>query len=155
MQLYEDTRQKIGKHENIEKQCLQLGIIKERKPLKVGDYMIDCCDHITIDTKANLLELAKDFSKTDKSRFYRNFKNSIKYKIKLIILIEQGGQIKSIKDVVNWHNPLKGKIKYAISGRQLMEKIYQAHISFGIEFLFCDKRKTVATMLKLFGVTND
>jgi thioredoxin reductase len=68
-------------------------------------------------------------------------------KIKLIVLIEQGGQYRAIKDVSEW----SGKYS-AVSGKRLMEEMYRVHIAYGIDFMFCDKRSTGRIICELLGV---
>ena len=68
--------------------------------------------------------------------------------MKMIVLCEHGGKIKSIKDVATW------KSSYSrITGRQLAEEIYRVHIAYGVEFLFCDKRSTGRRIIELLEDT--
>ena len=69
--------------------------------------------------------------------------------IQMIVLCEQGAWVKGIKDVAQWHNPRQGKIPYAISGKELMERIYRVHIAYNVDFLFCDKRSTGKKIVEL------
>lgn len=102
---------------------------------------------ITIDRKQNLQELLNNMKTKDNSRFWKEIRRSKKEGIKMIILCEHGGKIHSIKDVATW------KSKYSkVTGRQLMEEMYRAHISYGVEFLFCDKRSTGRRIAELLGV---
>ena len=62
----------------------------------------------------------------------------------MIVLCEHGKGVKSIPDVVGWNS------KYSpVNGRILQEKIYQCHISYGVEFLFCRKSETAAKIIEL------
>ena len=66
--------------------------------------------------------------------------------VRFIILCEHGGQYKTMKDVANYRS------RYSrISGRELMERMYAAHIAYGVEFLFCDKRSTGRRIAELLG----
>jgi hypothetical protein len=99
---------------------------------------------ITIDRKKDLNELMKNMCSPDSSRFWREIRRSKEENIRFIILCEHGGQYKSIKDVARFWS------KYSrVTGRQLMDKMYKAHISYGVEFLFCDKRQTGKRIVEL------
>ena len=102
---------------------------------------------VSVDTKQNLEELSKNLmNRPDHSRFWKEVRKAKEHGIKLIILCEHGGQIKSIPDVAKWHS------KYApVSGRALMEEIYRVHISYGVDFVFCDKRRTGKEIIELLG----
>ena len=118
----------------------------EVRKLDVGDYMLEG-GKITIDRKENLDELAKNLTNArDHARFMKEVRRAREQGLKLIVLCEHGGQIKSIPDVASWTS------KYSpVSGRFLMERIYQVHISYGVEFLFCDKRTTARRILELLN----
>lgn len=115
--------------------------------LDVGDYMMEG-GTITIDRKQNLDELAKNLTNpADHARFMREVRRAREKGLKLIVLCECGGKVKSIPDVAGWRS------KYSpVTGRYIMERIYQVHISYGVEFLFCDKRQTPGKILELLGV---
>ena len=102
---------------------------------------------ISVDTKQDLEELSKNLmNRSDHSRFWKEVRKAKEHGIKLIILCEHGGQIKSIPDVAKWHS------KYSpVSGRALMEEIYRVHISYGVDFVFCDKRRTGKEIIELLG----
>lgn len=102
---------------------------------------------ISVDTKQNLEELSRNLmNRSDHSRFWKEVRKAKEHGIKLIILCEHGGQIKSIPDVAKWHS------KYSpVSGRALMEEIYRVHIAYGVEFVFCDKRRTGKKIIELLG----
>lgn len=150
MVIIEDTRNKIGKHNNVRKYCDKHGIMIVREKLDVGDYQLPG-GKTAIDTKKNLSELATNLmNRADKARFWREVRRSRETGIKLIILCEHGGKIKTIKDVATWQS------KYSpVSGRALMEAIYRCSISYGVEFIFCDKRCTGKKIVELLGDANN
>ena len=105
--------------------------------LDVGDYMLTEKDGVSVDRKKDLGELLTNMCSKDSSRFWREIRRAHERKIKLFILCEHGGAIKSIEDVKHWQS------KYSrVTGRTLAERMYKAHIAYGVEFLFCDKRNT-------------
>lgn len=118
----------------------------EVRALSVGDYMIEG-GRVSVDRKKNLDELAHNLlNRSDKSRFWREVRRSRENGVKLYVLCEHGGAIKSIRDVSKWRSRYSG-----ISGRSLMDEIYKAHISYGVEFLFCDKRSTARRIMEILG----
>jgi ERCC4-type nuclease len=148
MTIIEDTRQQAGKHENIHHYCERHGIEIVRKKLSVGDYMLPG-GNISVDSKSGLLELSRNLmNKSDHSRFYKECRRAREQGIKLIILCEQNG-INGIEDVKNWSS------KYSpVSGRALMERIYQTSISWGVEFIFCHKNATGRRLVELLTLDN-
>lgn len=139
-----DSREK--KNEHIKSYFDRNLIPHKTEKLEVGDYMVEggC---VSIDRKRNLNELATNLmNREDHARFWREVRRAKEQGIKLIVLCEHGGKIKSIEDVAQW------KSKYtAVSGRALMEEIYKCHISYGVDFLFCDKRSTGRRIVELLG----
>ena len=151
MILYEDTRQKKGRHDNIKKYCDKNNIDLVRVKLDVGDYMIDLNGKVSVDTKANLAELSKNLMNAkDHSRFWKEVRRAREQKIKLFVLCEHGGQIKSIEDVAKWTDKYSG-----VNGRTLMNEVYRVHISWGVNFLFCDKRSTARRIIEILEGENE
>lgn len=153
--IFEDTRQKLGKHDNIKDYCQAHKIELIRQQLFVGDYTLIKDQSICIDTKKDLSELAMDLG-NDKSRFMREVARAKKHGIKLIVLTEHGGSIKSIPDVAGWSNPIHNPHHpkhnpNALSGKTLMRRIYDIHIGYGTEFLFCSKSETGQRIIELLG----
>lgn len=141
-----DTRQKKGKHTNIELYCKEHGIDCVPEALKVGDYMFPN-GNVSVDTKNGLLELVMDLH-SDKSRFYRELARSVAIGIKLYILVETN-EVKTLKDIASWRNPNYKNHKLCMQGRELMERIYTAQISYNVQFVFCRKNDTGKTLISL------
>lgn len=153
--IFEDTRQQLGKHDNIKLYCEQNGIELIRQQLYVGDYTLVRDQSVCIDTKKDLLELCMDLG-SDKSRFMREVARAKRHGIKLIVLTEQGGNVRSIPDVAGWFNPLlnpksKKYNPHAMDGKRLMRRIYDVHIGYGTEFLFCSKEETGSRIIELLS----
>lgn len=123
------------------------------KKLDVGDYMESNNPQLTIDRKQNLDELCGNLFSPDKGRFWREVRRAKENRIKMIVLIEQGGKIKELRDVPQWHG------KYTkVSGYKLYNEICRCHIAYGVEFWFCDKRSTgkrIAEILASGGGENE
>lgn len=151
--VFEDTRQQLGKHENIARYFKSMGIELIRQALFVGDYVKITDQSVSVDTKKDLLELAMDLG-TDRSRFIREAARAKKYGIKLIVLCEHGNGISRLSDVQFWENPLlePGSKHYApkaMTGKRLMKRIIDVHSCYGTDFLFCDKSQTGKKIIEL------
>ena len=130
-----DTREKKNQH--IINYFERHSIPYEVRKLDTGDYMNSENERLTIDRKQNLDELCGNLFSPDKSRFWREVRRAKAERIRMIVLIEQGGDIKEIKDVPQWHG------KYTkVTGYKLYNEICRCHIAYGVEFWFCDKRST-------------
>jgi ERCC4-type nuclease len=140
-----DSREK--KNEHIKKYFDKNNIDYIVQKMDVADYQILENDKLVIDRKQSLDELAKNLmNKKDHSRFWKEVRRAKEKGIKMVILCEHGGQIKTIPDVAEWHS------KYStVSGRALMNEIYRVHIAYGVEFLFCDKRSTGRRIIEILG----
>ena len=145
MKIVVDTREKKNSH--ILKYFVVHDVDYEERKLDVADYQIEGKNDIAVDRKQNLDELARNLmNRADHSRFWKEVRRAKEQGIRMIILCEHGGHIKSIPDVAGWHS------KYSpVSGRVLMEEIYRVHISYGVDFIFCSKRSTGKRILELLG----
>ena len=130
-----DTREKKNQHilEYFEQRRIPYTVRK----LDTGDYMDTGNDRLTIDRKQNLDELCGNLFSPDKSRFWREVRRAKENKIRMIVLIEEGGKIRCLKDVPNWMSKYK-----KVTGYKLYNEICRCHIAYGVEFWFCDKRAT-------------
>jgi ERCC4-type nuclease len=144
-----DTREKRWQH--IKEWFDKNGVDYVVEKLDEGDYQIKGSPSITVDRKRNLAELSKNLMNAkDHSRFWKEVRRAREKKMRLFVLCEHGGKIKSIQDVANWEDKYSG-----VSGRRLMDEIYRVHIAYGVEFLFCSKRKTAKKILDILGGAND
>ena len=142
-----DTREKKNAH--IIRYFDRAGIAYEIKKLDTGDYMSTRSETLTIDRKQNLAEICGNLFSADKSRFWREVRRSKAERIKMIVLIEEGGAFKTLKDVPRWRG------RYTkITGYQLYNEMCRCSIAYGVEFLFCDKRSTGRMITELLGETD-
>lgn len=149
MKAYIDSREK--KFDHIKSYFDKHEIEYEIRKLDVGDYQIEGKPQISVDRKRNLQELSKNLMNAkDHSRFWKEVRRAREQKIKLFVLVEHGGQIKSIEDVAKWTDKYSG-----VSGRSLANEIYRVHIAYGVEFLFCDKRSTARRIIEILEGKND
>lgn len=150
MKVIIDSREK--KWEHIKAWFDKNGVEYEVKKLDVGDFIISHNPTISVDRKQNLSELSRNLTnKADHSRFWKEVRRAKEQGIKLYILCEHGGKIKSIQDVALWSDKYSG-----VNGRDLMNEIYRVHIAYGVEFLFCDKRCTARRIVEILnGKSNE
>ena len=141
MLIHIDSRATAHIIEKIIRYFDEQGIKHISSKLVVGDYMSMDNSKLVVDRKHDLSELANNLT-NDSGRFMREVRLAKELGIHLVVLCEHGGWCRSIRDVKDWHNPMQGKIPFAISGKELMERIYKVHIAYGVDFLFCDKRCT-------------
>lgn len=149
MILIEDTRQQKGKHNNVHKYCDSQGIEIYPLTLTVGDYMLGEVQNgkvvpigkRAIDTKFALIELAGDLSK-DEQALDKKYRKCYEQGIKLIVLIEE--PFGSIQEIASWKNP-----HGFVNGRKLLDKMHRLKMMYGIDFMFCDKKRTGETLIKL------
>lgn len=138
-----DSREK--KFEHIKSYFEKNGIDYAIRKLDVGDYQIEGQPSISVDRKQNLQELSKNLMNAkDHSRFWKEVRRAREQRIKLYVVVEHGGQIKSIEDVSKWSDIYSG-----VSGRVLANEIYRVHIAYGVEFIFCDKRSTPKKIIEI------
>lgn len=143
MKVTVDSREKRWEH--IAEYLENNKILFDVRKLDVGDYMLEGNDRISVDRKRNLSELSHNLmNPADHSRFWREVRRAREQGIKLYILCEHGGKIKSIKDVALWNDKYSG-----VTGRRLMDEIYRVHIAYGVEFLFCSKRSTGRRIIEI------
>ena len=143
MKILVDTREK--KWEHIKNWFDKNNIQYEPKKLDEGDYQIKGKPNISVDRKQNLSELSRNLTnKSDHSRFWKEIRRAREKGVKLYILCEHGGKIKSIQDVALWNDKYSG-----VNGRHLMDVIYKLHIGWGVEILFCDKRCTARRIVEI------
>ena len=136
-----DSREK--KNDHIKAYFEKHGIPFKVQKLDEGDYQIDGNPNITVDRKQNMQEMYNCVV-NDKSRFMKEVRRCYEKHIKLYVLIEHGGQIKSLADVPKWV-PKYG----TISSREIAERLYRLHISYGVEILFCSKRQTAKKIIEI------
>lgn len=120
------------------------GINWEVRKLEVGDYMLEG-GVVSIDRKANLDEISRNLmNRSDRSRFWKEVRRAREQHMRLIVLCEHGKGIETIRDVANW------KSAYSpVSGKALMNEIYRVNISYGVDFLFCNRRQTAKRIWEL------
>lgn len=125
---------------------LRHGVNYRVQKLNVGDYMLEG-GSVTVDTKQDLEELSRNLmNRADHARFMKEVRRSQEQGLRLVILCRHGGKIKTIQDVAGWSS------RYSpVNGRDLLNEIYRVHISYGVDFAFCDKRSTAKKILEILN----
>lgn len=138
-----DSREKKCAH--IIKYFEKHGIDYVIRKLDEGDYQIEGKLGVTVDRKQNLAELSRNLmNKTDHSRFWKEIRRTKAQGEKMFVLVEHGGGIKTVSDVATWRDKYSG-----VNGRTLVDEISRIYLSYGVEFIFCDKRQTAKKILEL------
>lgn len=125
-----------------------------------GDYMNLDNPRLVVDRKQNLAEVAYNFTdarKTTKgygSRFEQEMADAKAMGIKIVFLVEHGGQIRSIDDVAKWENPRLQESPMAMSGERIYRKMLAFQNYYGVEWQFCDKRQTADRIIEILGRAN-
>jgi ERCC4-type nuclease len=123
------------------------GIDYEVRKLEVGDYLIDGQPEIVVDRKKSLDELATNLmNRSDSARFWREVRRAHEQKIKLVILCECGGKVKTINDVPKWRS------KYSpVTGRRLVNEMIRLEMAYGVVWRFCDRRSTGKRIVEILS----
>ena len=150
MQIYVDTREKERAIVKIMAYFNENNIKTIPHSLWVGDYQSFDNSYLIIDRKQNLSELYQNLCHQHE-RFKNELLRAIEANIKLIILIEHGGKIKSLEDVKTWENPRKKQNLYAWGGERMYRTMKTIADKYGIEYVFCDKRSTGRKIVELLG----
>ena len=117
------------------------------RKLDVGDYMLEERPKTIVDRKKNLGEVATNLlNRSDAARFWREVRKAHEEGILLVILVEHGGQIHHINDVVNW------KSQYSpVTGRRLLDEMIRLERAYGVRWSFCDKRSTARRIVEILN----
>lgn len=144
-----DSREKARAIKNIVAYFDEMHIKHYTSKLFVGDYMSLDNPRLIIDRKQNLLELCGNVGQ-EHDRFVNELIRARDNGIKLIILCEHSG-ISSLDDVKGWVNPRLKTSPKAISGQQLYKILRTMSIKYGVDFVFCDKKMTGYTIVKILS----
>lgn len=156
MILYEDTRNQVGKHKNIEDYCRRRGIEIVRQKLDVGDYMLDPVNgKISCDTKFSLLELSKDIMSSDHVRFRSELIRAQEQGIQLVILTEEVpdyGRI-DLWEVPRWKSSNQfhryGDPMTKVDPKALRRAMVTMVRKYGVRFEFCTRRQSPARVIRI------
>ena len=147
MTIIADTREHADQWERIRQGFDAAGVQYVRSKLLVGDYQALENPLLVIDRKHNLAEVAGNF--TEKKRFENEMQLAKKLGVKIVFLIEHGGKIRSLEDVMDWQNPRLKTSPLAISGVRIYRKMVAYANFYGVEWAFCDKRHPAKRIIEI------
>lgn len=145
-----DTREKPRAIEKILDTFERRGVQFIRSKLFVGDYMSLDNPKLVVDRKQSLLEVTVNVTQ-DHKRFISEIERANAVGIHIIFLVEHGYGIKSLSDVMNWHNPRLDVSPLAVSGERLYRIMNTIEKNYNIEFVFCNKNETGNKIIELLG----
>jgi ERCC4-type nuclease len=135
MVIIEDTRQKLGKHEQKNEAWRRGGVKVIRCRLPFGDYAV--LQEAAVDTKENLSEIAQNLcgSVADKKRFYSECYNAKTSGVHLMFLVEEE-TVTCIRDLYRIAGVQLGN-GMIVSGTQLARAMHTVSERYGCSFHFC------------------
>ena len=165
MILIEDSRQQYGKHKNMEDYCKENGIVMVRQCLSVGDYALTAGDvdengklipigTVTVDTKADCMELLKDVMSNDHRRFRRECQRATELGLQLIILIEEEVPYGVLEywEVPKWQSSnrfhMKGQPMSRIEPKTFAKALRTMTEKYGVQFRFCSRKQSPERVIK-------
>ena len=158
-----DTRQKKKHHERKEAYFQSQGYRLVSAKCLVGDYQIPNRTNISVDTKASIGELYSNLIQ-DHERFKAECQLAQDCGIKLVILVENDQDIRSIEAVKHWKNPrmfayYKKRRAYLHRGLappkppasnvQLVKIMWSMQKKYGVEFQFCSPEEAGRRVLEI------
>ena len=149
-----DTRDKPGKHKNVEAFLTEHGHSIVRSKLYVGDITLLHDQTVCIDLKQNVMELIMDVYQQHK-RFRAELIRAQEAGIHLYVLIEEelpGGRLD------NWVSPKwqtfnqhhhAGDPMSKADPKRLRKALITMQERYGVKFRFCSKENTGAEIIRL------
>lgn len=144
-----DTREKPRAVVKILAEFDRMGVEYVRRALSFADYADPAkLPGIVIDRKQNLLEVCSNVVQ-QRARFVREIERCNRAGCRLVVLIEHGGRIRKLEDVIGWKNPRLKVSPMAVSGERLFKIMKAMEGYYGIEWQFCDKRQTGKRIIEI------
>ena len=150
MDIQIDSREKARAIQKIIQTFDRRGVNWFVSKLPVGDYISLDNARLSIDRKQNLLELCSNVTQQQK-RFIAELERAERSGIRLIILVEHGGGIERLEDVLYWRNPRLTESPLAVSGERLYRKLEAIGRAHNVQFEFCTKAQTGRRIIELLG----
>ena len=154
MTIIVDTREKPRAITKILAEFDRQGIHVVRRALNFADYFNPSRTDRIIDRKQNLLEVAGNVIQ-GRARWLREVDRCNRAGCHLIVLVEHGGKIRTLDDVIGWKNPRLRVSPLAVSGERLFKIMKQMELTYGIEWQFCSKAQTGKKIIELLRGEED
>ena len=151
MEIWVDTRERPAAIKGILAEFDRQGVKVVRKALKFADYWNPDNPKVIIDRKKNLSEICHNVATSDRTRFVREIERCNKAGCHLIVLVEHGGRIKKLEDVIGWNNPRLKVSPIAVSGVRLFKIMKAMSLYYGFEWQFCNKQSTGRRIINILG----
>lgn len=119
-----------------------------RSKLYVGDYQRIDNGLLVVDRKQNLAEIAGNLTQQHE-RFRSELERAKKAKIRVVVLCEHGGKIRSVDDVAEWKNPRLKESPGALTGERMAKIMRTMSERYSVEWQFCDKRQTGRRIIEI------
>ena len=133
--IIEDTRQKKGEHKLKHEYWSKHNVPVLRCKLPFGDYALP--PKVSIDTKANMGEIAQNLS-NEHRRVANEVEKANAAGCKLVFLVENHENVKSLEDVRTWKNPRRFTSPKAVKGETLYKIMCTMQKRYSCEFRFCE-----------------
>ena len=147
MVIIEDTRNQVGKHQDLNRQLAEMGHKVIRSKLLVGDYTKAKDQSVCIDTKQNFREVFGNICGKQHARFREECIRAKSAEISLIILIEEETPI------LKWQSPSNRRksSQEQTDGAILLKAMTTMHEKYGVKFKQCSKNDTARIIVDLLG----
>lgn len=149
-----DTREKPRAIVKILDTFRREGVTVVRRALNFADYWSPENPLVVIDRKQNLGEVAQNVVQGRK-RFVREIERCNRAGCRMVVLVEHGGRIRELTDVIRWNNPRLKESPLAVSGERLFKIMKAMEGYYGIRWRFCDKRSTGKTIISILKDETD
>ena len=147
MIIQEDTRQQTGKHDIKHAWFDQNGVQVVRSKLPFGDYAP--VPPVSIDTKANMDEIAANICGREHKRFINECKAARDAGCHLIILVENEVGVADLQDVHKWINPRVIYSDKCVQGPRLQKAMETISERYGVEFRFCTPEQSAEIITEI------
>ena len=128
--------------------CAEHGIVLLPSSIPAGDYQLPK-GSISVDRKANLLEIYNDFVMPDNRIKYENSAESAtahNMRLVYVIAVEPQDHVKDFASLATWSAPIPGQGKIA-NGANLAAQLQRYQTVFpNTSFVFCDKSRLCETI---------
>ena len=142
-----DSREKARAIKPILAEFKRQGVDYYVSKLFIADYMNLDNPRLVVDRK-RILELCSNVCQ-DHKRFTAELIRAQQYGIKVVILCENTDGVESLSDVLNWVNPRLKESPMAVSGERLYRILTAMSKKYGVDFQFCNKKKTGAKIIEI------
>ena len=147
--LIEDSRQQTGKHDIKHLSFKNAGVEVVRCKLPFGDYAAPPA--ISVDTKANMDEIAANICGKEHTRFINECKAAKAAGCQLIILVENEVNISSLSEVHLWKNPRSVYSPKCVQGPRLQKAMQTISERYGVRFEFCTPEEAGSRIVELLS----